>query len=135
MDRLCHRLLAINSAGPVTVHGLTPYPSAFKSAEEALTFVQATAFDGQPVELSIIDGLTFRGSLDTIGAGMAVVLDAILPKGYEPDGFGLLRVSVQAVCMNDRQTGRCASRIVGLALVPPSRSVDIVTRAVGTSAF
>jgi hypothetical protein len=59
----------------------------FHSAEDAAAFVKATTIVGPSFELSIADRVTFRGGPDVIGAGMAVVLDAILAKGYEPDGF------------------------------------------------
>jgi hypothetical protein len=60
---------------------------AFQSFEEALAFVHAAAFDGAPVQLTIANDATFRGSTDPIGAGMAIIVDAILSKGYEPDGI------------------------------------------------
>jgi hypothetical protein len=60
---------------------------AFQSFEEALDFVQALVLDGSPVVLPIANDATIRGGLDTIGAGMAMVLDLFLSKGYEPDGF------------------------------------------------
>jgi hypothetical protein len=49
--------------------------------------VQALAPDGLPVVLPIANGATLRGGLDTVGAGMAMILDVFLSKGYEPDGF------------------------------------------------
>jgi hypothetical protein len=60
---------------------------AFQSFEEALDFVQALALRGSPVVLPIANDATLRGGLDTVGAGMAMVLDVFLSKGYEPDGF------------------------------------------------
>ena len=60
---------------------------AFQSFEEALDFVQALVLDGSPVVLPIANHATLRGGLDTVGAGMAMVLDMFLAKGYEPDGF------------------------------------------------
>ena len=59
----------------------------FGSAEEASKFVKTTPIAGPSFELAIADGFTFAGSPDTIGAGMAIVLDAILGQGYGPDGF------------------------------------------------
>ena len=59
----------------------------FHSAEDAVAFVKATTIVGPSFELLIADGVTFHGSADPSGSGMAVVLDAILAKGYEPDGF------------------------------------------------
>ena len=61
----------------------------FHSVEEALAFVEAATIVGSSFELPIADGLTFLGAPDVIGAGMAVLFDAILAKGYEPDGFEL----------------------------------------------
>jgi hypothetical protein len=60
---------------------------AFQSVEEALDFVQALALDGAPVVLPIANDATLRGRSDPVGAGMAIVLDVFLAKGYEPDGF------------------------------------------------
>jgi hypothetical protein len=59
----------------------------FKSAEEAANHVKATVISGDRFELAISDDFTIAGQRDTIGAGMAIVLDAILAQGYEPDGF------------------------------------------------
>jgi hypothetical protein len=63
----------------------------FKTAEEARAHVQATTITGDRFELLIADSFTFAGRPDTIGAGMAVVLDAILAQGYGPDGFEQLQ--------------------------------------------
>lgn len=59
----------------------------FKTAESAADHVKATRVEGRVFELAIADGYTFAGEPDIMGAGMAVVLDAILAQGYEPDGF------------------------------------------------
>lgn len=61
--------------------------NAFNSAEEVLAFLKTANLLHPSFELPIADGLTFCGHTDVIGAGMAAVLDAILAKGYEPDGF------------------------------------------------
>lgn len=60
---------------------------AFQSFEEALDFVQALVLDGAPVILPIANDATLPGQSDPVGAGMAMVLDVFLAKGYEPDGF------------------------------------------------
>lgn len=59
----------------------------FKTAEEARTHVQATKLDGERFELAISDNFTFAGRPDTMGAGMAIVLDAILAQDFAVDGF------------------------------------------------
>ena len=59
----------------------------FESAEAALAYVKETTFSEPTFTLAIADRFTFAGQPDTIGAGMAVVLDAILAKDFMPDGF------------------------------------------------
>ena len=59
----------------------------FKTAEEARTYVEVTTIAGERFELAISDDFTFAGRPDGMGAGMAVVLDAILGKGYTVDRF------------------------------------------------
>ena len=59
----------------------------FESAESAYAHVVATKLEGPSFELAISDGMTFAGDQDLMGAGMAMVLDAILAQGYEPDAF------------------------------------------------
>ena len=59
----------------------------FRTAESAASYVKATKLEGDTFELDIADGVTFAGQPDVIGAGMAVVLHAILAQGFEPDGF------------------------------------------------
>ncbi len=59
----------------------------FKSAEEAANHVNTTSISGDRFELAISDDVTFAGQPDTMGAGMAVIVDGILGQGYIPDGF------------------------------------------------
>jgi hypothetical protein len=58
----------------------------FSSVEEILVFLQ-TAEINRSFKVAIADGLRFAGQTDISGARMAVVLDAVLARGYEPDGF------------------------------------------------
>jgi hypothetical protein len=57
------------------------------SAEEGLESLEAKPLSGDSFELAISNSFTFGGHADTMGAGMAVLLDEILGLGYEPDGF------------------------------------------------
>lgn len=59
----------------------------FKSAEEAADHVNTTSISGDRFELAISDDVTFAGQPDTMGAGMAIIVDGILGQGYMPDGF------------------------------------------------
>jgi hypothetical protein len=59
----------------------------FKTAEEARAHVLATKITGDRFELAISDDFTFAGRPDKEGAGMAIVLDAILAQDYTVDGF------------------------------------------------
>ncbi len=59
----------------------------FKSAEEAADHVNATSISGDRFELAISNDSTFAGQPDTMGAGMAIIVDGILGQGYVPDGF------------------------------------------------
>jgi hypothetical protein len=59
----------------------------FHTAEAALRYVRNTQFSESAFTLEIADDLTFAGHADTEGAGMAVVLDAVLEKGFSPDGY------------------------------------------------
>ncbi len=59
----------------------------FKSAEEAANHVNATSISGDRFELAISNNSTFAGQPDTMGAGMAILVDGILAQGYIPDGF------------------------------------------------
>ena len=58
-----------------------------KSAEEGIKHLEAHPPLGASFQLAISESFTFAGKPDTIGAGMAVVLDKILRLGCEPDGF------------------------------------------------
>jgi hypothetical protein len=62
-------------------------PIVFDTAEAAAKYVKSTTFSEATFTLAISNNFTFVGRPDTVGAGMAVVLDAILGKGYWPDGF------------------------------------------------
>lgn len=66
--------------------GETPV-TTFTSAESAARYVQETPLPSSGFTLAISDAFTFAGRPDTIGAGMAVVLDAVLANGFVPDGF------------------------------------------------
>ena len=59
----------------------------FKTAEGARAHVLATKITGERFELPIANEFTFGGRPDTMGVGMAIVLDAILAQGYQPDAF------------------------------------------------
>ena len=59
----------------------------FESAESAYAHVVATKLEGPSFELAISDGMALAGDQDLMGAGMAMILDAILAQGYEPDAF------------------------------------------------
>ncbi len=59
----------------------------FKSAEEAANHVNTTSISGDRFELAISNDCTFAGQPDTMGAGMAILVDGILAQGYIPDGF------------------------------------------------
>jgi len=59
----------------------------FKTAEEVRAHVQATKIAGERFELAISNDVTFAGQPDKTGAGMAIVLDAILAQGFTVDGF------------------------------------------------
>jgi hypothetical protein len=48
-----------------------------ESAEKALRNVKGTTFPDPSFTSAIADGFTFAGQVDTIGAGMAIVLDAV----------------------------------------------------------
>jgi hypothetical protein len=59
----------------------------FDSAEGAAQYVNETNVSAATFTLTISDRLTVAGKPDSMGLGMALVLDAILAKGFEPDGF------------------------------------------------
>ena len=59
----------------------------FNSAEEVADYVNGATITGDRFEIAISDDFTFAGQPDTMGAGMAVLLDGILAQGYIPDGF------------------------------------------------
>ena len=59
----------------------------FKSAEEAAEHVNATTISGDRFELAISNDVTLAGQPDTMGAGMAIIVDGILAQNYLPDGF------------------------------------------------
>ncbi len=59
----------------------------FKSAEEAANHVNTTSISGDRFELAMANDCTFAGQPDTMGAGMAILVDGILAQGYIPDGF------------------------------------------------
>jgi hypothetical protein len=59
----------------------------FDSAEVAAQYMKATSFPSPGFTLAISDTFTFAGRADTTGAGMALVMDSILAKGFFPDGF------------------------------------------------
>jgi hypothetical protein len=61
--------------------------SILKSAEDGIKYLESHPPSGASFQLSISESFTFAGKTDTMGAGMAVLLDKILGLGYEPDGF------------------------------------------------
>ena len=61
--------------------------TTFESAEAAVEYLDATTFSQPTFTLNIADDFTFAGRADTMGAGMAIVLDHVLAKGFWPDGF------------------------------------------------
>jgi hypothetical protein len=62
-------------------------PKMFDTAESAVRYVKGAALSEATFTLAISNRLTFAGRPDTMGAGMAVVMDAILAKRFWPDGF------------------------------------------------
>jgi hypothetical protein len=72
--------LACNHSGSSTV-------TKFDTAETAAQYVKQTDLAAPTFTLAISDNLTIGGRADPMGLGMALVLDAILAKGFEPDGF------------------------------------------------
>ncbi len=58
-----------------------------QSAEEGLAYLETDQPTGEFFQLAISDSFTFVGQPDTMGVGMAVLLDKILGLGFEPDGF------------------------------------------------
>ncbi len=60
----------------------------FSSVEEIIAHINDTDFAQKDYfELLISQSLTLRGSPVPMDAAMAIVLDKILAKRYEPDGF------------------------------------------------
>ena len=59
----------------------------FRTAEEVRAHVRVTTITGDRFELAISNDFTFAGTPDVTGAGMAIVLDAILAQSYTVDGF------------------------------------------------
>lgn len=59
----------------------------FDTAEAAAQYVKQADLSMPTFALAISDDLTVSGRPDPMGLGMALVLDAILAKGFEPDGF------------------------------------------------
>jgi len=59
----------------------------FETAEAAVEYLKRTTFSGPSFTLNIADSFTFAGQPDTMGMGMATVVDTILAKGFWPDGF------------------------------------------------
>ncbi|GEP46460.1 hypothetical protein [Brevifollis gellanilyticus] len=62
-------------------------PAAIKSAEEGIKFLESHPPSGDSFQLAISESFTFAGQKDSMGMGMAVLLDKILAAGYELDGF------------------------------------------------
>jgi hypothetical protein len=61
--------------------------SIIRSAEEGSKHLEAHPPTGDSFQLAISESFTFAGKPDTMGAGMAVLMDKILGLGYMPDGF------------------------------------------------
>jgi hypothetical protein len=80
-------LIPLLSSGCSTGSASKDNAMIFKTAEDARAYVEATKITGDRFELPIANEFTFGGRPDTMGAGMAVVVDAILAQRYEPDGF------------------------------------------------
>jgi len=54
----------------------------FETAEAAVEYLKRTTFSGPSFTLNIADSFTFAGQPDTMGMGMATVVDTILAKGF-----------------------------------------------------
>ena len=61
--------------------------TVIKTVEEGIKHMEAATPSGTIFHLAISDAVTFAGVPDTIGAGMAVLLDKIPGLGYAPDGL------------------------------------------------
>ncbi len=59
----------------------------FREADEALEFVRPLVVEDDSFAIAIADDMTITGQPDPIGAGIAAILDVILRKGFEPDGY------------------------------------------------
>ena len=57
------------------------------SAEEGIKHLEAHPPTANSFQLAIAESFSFAGKPDTMGAGMAVLMDKILGLGYMPDGF------------------------------------------------
>jgi hypothetical protein len=57
------------------------------TAEEGLKYLETHVPSEDGIRLAISDSFTFAGKPDTMGAGMALLLDRILGFGYMPNGF------------------------------------------------
>ena len=70
-----------------TVDGLRGDAPVFMSAEDATAYLHGTEFPERAFQLFIANGITLAGSSDETGAAMALILDVVLAKGFEPDGY------------------------------------------------
>jgi len=59
----------------------------FTTAESVLEFLKAATHEESSFTLAIATEFTFHGKPDHMGVAMAAVLDAVLGRGFEPDGF------------------------------------------------
>ena len=74
------KLIALVSGIFVSSQAMATEP--FKEVEAAVEYVRSFAGVAEELKLSISDELN-----DPVGMNMAIVTDAILEKGFEPNGF------------------------------------------------
>lgn len=73
--------------GAACNHSGTSTMTKFDTAETAAQYVKQTDLAAPTFTLALSDNLTIGAKPDPMGLGMALVLDTILAKGFEPDGF------------------------------------------------
>lgn len=59
----------------------------FATAESAAAHVRAMALEADAFSLALSDQLSLGGTIDSSGAALAVVVDAVLARGFSPSAF------------------------------------------------
>jgi hypothetical protein len=88
LANFCRALLAAACIITSTTAAEVEAQTMFNHAEDAVIYVKKLDLkDAKSFDLKIADSLLAGNGKDVMGFGMTIIVDAVLSRGFEPDGF------------------------------------------------